>query len=83
MENKVLENRMRRTLARRGYRLEKSRQRDRRATTYGRYLVFEIRTNTVYDRIPADRRGSDCTVTLDEIVRWADSTPASNEESSS
>jgi hypothetical protein len=74
---KVLENRMRRTLARRGYRLEKSRHRDPRATTYGRYLVFETLNNTVYDKIPTARPGSDYTVTLEEIVRWADSLEAS------
>jgi hypothetical protein len=40
-------------------------------------LVFETLNNTVYDKIPTARPGSDYTVTLEEIVRWADSLEAS------
>jgi hypothetical protein len=45
---KVVENRLRDTLKRRGYRLEKSRRRDPHALTFGRYWI-------IGERIPIDR----------------------------
>jgi hypothetical protein len=45
---KVVENRLRDTLRRRGYRLEKSRRRDPHALTYGRYWI-------IGERIQIDR----------------------------
>jgi hypothetical protein len=47
LEIKVLENRLRRIAARRGYRLVKSRLRDVRAIGYGGYMVIEVWNNTV------------------------------------
>jgi hypothetical protein len=44
---KSRENRARRIAERRGYRLEKSRRRDPRATGYGRYQLIDAVTNTV------------------------------------
>ena len=44
---KVRENRMRRRLERRGYRLMKSRRRDPDALEYGTYQVIEIRHNSL------------------------------------
>jgi hypothetical protein len=45
--DKGRENRARRIAERRGYRLEKSRRRDPRATDYGRYQLIDAATNTV------------------------------------
>jgi hypothetical protein len=45
--DKARENRARRIAERRGYRLEKSRRRDPRATDYGRYQLIDTATNTV------------------------------------
>jgi len=73
IDDKVLENRLRRTLDRRGYRLEKSRRRDPRAVTFGRYWVFENYNNTVVQSIPTSEHNCDATVTLDEIAAWCDS----------
>jgi hypothetical protein len=44
---KLLENRMRRALARQGYRLVKSRARDQRALSYGGYLITGATSNIV------------------------------------
>jgi hypothetical protein len=72
-KKKVLENRVRRTLERRGYWLEKSRARDKLARTYGRYWVWESYSNTVCGRIPTREPSRDATVTLEEIADWLDS----------
>lgn len=45
--DKSRENRARRVAERRGYRLEKSRRRDPRATDYGRYQLIDSATNAV------------------------------------
>lgn len=45
--DKSRENRARRVAERRGYRLEKSRRRDPRATDYGRYQLIHVVTSTV------------------------------------
>jgi len=45
--DKSRENRARRVAERRGYRLEKSRRRDPRATDYGRYQLIDAATNTI------------------------------------
>jgi hypothetical protein len=47
ISDKGRENRARRIAERRGYRLEKSRRRDPRATDYGRYQLIDAATNTV------------------------------------
>jgi hypothetical protein len=47
ISDKGRENRARRIAERRGYRLEKSRRRDPRATDYGRYQLIDAATGTV------------------------------------
>jgi hypothetical protein len=44
---KILENRLRRTLARRGYHLQRIRRIDRLAVDYGRYRVYETAGDTL------------------------------------
>jgi len=66
--DKVLEDRLRRTLARRGYTLIKSRARDPKALTYGRYLI-------AWGAVTADR--AQCHIdgtamTLSDVQRWVD-----------
>ena len=46
-DDKVLENRLRRMLQRRGYQLIKSRRRDPRAIDYGGYMIADASTNGV------------------------------------
>jgi hypothetical protein len=41
---KTRENQLRRALARRGYRLQRTRRRDPHALDYGRYSLFELKT---------------------------------------
>jgi hypothetical protein len=43
-DDKVHENLLRRTLARRGYRLQRARRRDPHAIDYGRYSLVELAT---------------------------------------
>lgn len=43
---KVFENRLRRTAARRGFVLQKSRRRDEKAIDFGGYMLTDARTNT-------------------------------------
>src|SRR5262249_43098179 len=74
-EKKVLENRLRRTLERRGYSLEKSRRRDRLAVDYGRYWVRDQNNNFV-GNIPCidttyTRHGR--SVSIEAVARWVDS----------
>jgi hypothetical protein len=47
MNDKVLENRLRRVAIRRGYRLEKSRRRDPGAVDFGGYMLLDGKTNGV------------------------------------
>lgn len=68
-EVKVLENRLRRTAARRGYRLEKSRLRDSRAIGYGGYMLVEIDRNVV---VCGSQRYA-YSATLDEIEAFLES----------
>jgi hypothetical protein len=46
-ETKVFENRMRRAVARQGYRLTKSRVRDPRAVDFGRYYIVDGRNQVI------------------------------------
>lgn len=69
---RVVENRLRLTLKRRGYRLEKSRRRDPHALTYGRYWIINERTpidHPISFYIPATEGDPNrvCTMTLDEV----------------
>lgn len=45
-EEKVRENRLRRTAQRRGFRLEKSRRRDPHALDFGGYMLIDDRANS-------------------------------------
>jgi hypothetical protein len=47
MENKVLENRLRRMADRQGYRLQRSRARDPRDLTYGGYQLINLESGGV------------------------------------
>ena len=45
-EEKIMENRLRRALDRRGLQLQKSRRRDPRAIDFGGYMIVDPATNT-------------------------------------
>jgi hypothetical protein len=63
--DKILENRMRRALARQGYRLVKSRVRDPRAIDFGRYYIVDPDTNGIV------AGGGHIRMTLPDVGRWA------------
>lgn len=67
-EDQVLENRLRRTLQRRGYRLMKSRRRDVQAIDYGGYMIIDASMNAVVDG------GSPYpySMSLEQVVSWVD-----------
>ena len=71
---KVIENRLRDTLRRRGYRLEKSRRRDPHALTYQRYWVIWEKHEANYAGfvLPATEGDSEraYTMTLDQVDAW-------------
>ena len=60
MTDKILENRMRRTLKRRGYILKKIKRHDEQALDYGRYRVIDQRGQLWRNSL----------VTLEEIREW-------------
>lgn len=62
MDEKVLENRLRRAAQRQGLILRKSRRRDRRAVDYGVYFVADAERNILDQRV--DQRNG---LTLDEV----------------
>lgn len=66
MPDKVLENRLRRKLARMGYRLTKSRRRDPDAYDYGGYMIVDRNNNVVYNA------GSENAhmLSLDDVQEW-------------
>ena len=66
---KVLENRMRRTAARRGYFLEKSRVRDRKGTTFARYRLLDTSGRDWEDH----RNTIPFVLTLGEVEQFLDS----------
>jgi len=61
-----MENRLRRVLARRGYRLEKSRRRDQQAIDYGGYMIIETSTNSAI----LGASPHPYSATLDEVSKW-------------
>ena len=63
METKVRENRIRRALERRGYRLAKSRRRDNRAADFGLYRIEDPYTNSV---VAGSHRAA-FSLTLDQV----------------
>jgi len=67
--DKVLENRLRRTLARRGYALVKSRMRDPKGIGHGGYLIAHDGTN---DTMVARHTPNDFSMTLADVQRWAE-----------
>lgn len=77
MDNKVLENRVRRTLQRRGFGLQKCRVRDPRGYNYGRYWVILGHTGGLVDKIPG--ANFDQYVKLEDIAKWMDSPEAQRE----
>jgi hypothetical protein len=77
-EHKVLENKLRRMLRRRGHSLVKSRIRDPRGIGYGKYMIAETtfsctpRGNLTAGRIVAGDAGFGWTMGLDDVERWLD-----------
>lgn len=65
--DKVRENRARRAVARRGYRLEKRRRRDERAWDYGTYQIVDPFTDTV---VLADRTTGQYGLSIDDVEKW-------------
>ncbi len=65
-EEKVMENRFRRALARRGYSLQKSRRRDPRALDYGGYMIIDPGTNSVI----AGGSPREFSMSLSEVEAW-------------
>lgn len=63
-EFKVRENRMRRVLKRRGYRLMKSKRRDPRAYDFGGYMIIDARTNGV---VRGTETGLSFELSLDDV----------------
>ena len=74
---KIRENRARRAIERRGYRLEKSRRRDPQAWDYGTYQIVEYSASSgaqlVYAAWPAGRGWG---LTLDDVEAWLTGLPA-------
>jgi hypothetical protein len=68
MADKVLENRLRRKLARMGYRLEKSRRRDPDAIDYGKYWVIDLKTNVLV--FGGSEVNGIPDATLEEVANW-------------
>ena len=65
-EDKIVENRCRRALSRRGFTLQKSRRRDPRAVDYGGYMIVDAATNTVV----AGAGSNAFSMSLDEVEAW-------------
>ena len=68
-EEKVRENKARRRLDRRGYRLMKSRRRDPKALEYGGYMIVDSQTNGAVagmDPVPFDYSLGDVEAFLDK-----------------
>lgn len=61
-DEKVKENRLRRTADRRGFRLTRSRRRDPRAVDFGRYWLTDKRTSALVT--------PDAGLTLDEVEEY-------------
>ena len=70
-EEKIRENRLRRTADRQGLRLEKSRRRDPRAWDFGTYQIVDLYTNLLV--LGDHNRGYGCD--LDEIEAYLTSEP--------
>lgn len=64
--NKVRENRLRRLLSRRGYRLVKTRRRDPAARDYARFLIIDTTTNGVV----AGAQPFAFSLTMDDVEAW-------------
>ncbi|MGH8012727.1 MAG: hypothetical protein ACREQ4_09535 [Candidatus Binataceae bacterium] len=65
---KVFENRLRRTLERRGFQLMKSRARDPYSVTYGGYQIVDPDTNTMVAGSGDAQRGYG--LSLEEVAEW-------------
>lgn len=67
-KEKVMENRLRRMLERRGYRLMRSRARDPRDLTFGGYQIVDVQTGGVVAGYGNANRGY--SLDLDEVEAW-------------
>jgi hypothetical protein len=65
--HKVRENRLRRMAERQGWRLEKSRRRDRRALDYGRFYLVTAPNNTSYRSVVGQLDNGRHGMTLDDV----------------
>jgi hypothetical protein len=68
MEEKIMENRLRRVADRRGLRLVKSRSRDTSAIDYGLYALIDIQTGGAVN--PAIAQRWVCSWSLDEVRNY-------------
>lgn len=71
MSDRTTEARIRRTLARRGWALEKSRRRDPQAVDFGLYRIMDPRTNTA----KAGASQAAFEMTLDDVERYLKTLP--------
>lgn len=67
-EEKVRENRLRRSADRQGLRLMKSRSRDPQAVDFGLYALIDVETNGTVHPMLAQRWA--CALTLAEVEDW-------------
>ncbi len=65
-EDKIVENRCRRALDRRGLTLQKSRRRDPKAIDYGGYMIVDAATNTAV----AGASPIAFSMSLDDVEAW-------------
>lgn len=70
-DDKVLENRLRRIAARRGYRLEKSRRRDPQAVDFGGYMLMDADSYTVV-RGGSNDKGFNYCASLEDVAAFFD-----------
>jgi len=68
LEDKVRENRLRRTADRQGLRLMKSRSRDPQALDFGLYALVDVQTNGAVN--PAIAGRWPCSWTLDDVEEY-------------
>jgi len=66
--DKVREIRLRRTAWRQGYQLERSRARDQRDITYGRYQLRSLQTDEI--EFGHGNLGRNYAASIDEIEKW-------------
>ena len=66
MTDAVAENRLRRAVARRGYELRKSKRRDPKAFDFGKFMIWDTRT----DKAVKGDKPHDYAMTFHDVERW-------------